>query len=86
MTEYINKADVLDVIGDFQYERFKCGKTHISLSELGDIITGAYILPTIDIVHCKDCKWHEKDGYCPRLWARSTDDFFCGYGERRNNG
>lgn len=54
-------------------------------------------LPTIDIVHCKDCKHNPKktqnfmDGKCPfcceDVWYSSTpsDDFYCAYGERIDN-
>ena len=71
MAEYINKAELIaELKKDAQYD----------LEALYTIED----MPTIDIVTCKDCKWHEKDGYCPRLWAGSTDDFFCGYGERRD--
>lgn len=30
-------------------------------------------LPTIDIVHCKDCKWSESNG-------SNTDGYFCHHG------
>jgi len=53
------------------------------LEALGD-------LPTIDIVHCKDCKWLlAEEGGCERigmvLFAEEIENHFCGYGERKDN-
>lgn len=52
------------------------------------------------VVHCKDCKYWQKfnddmrrDGMCEALLNfhgaernMTNDDFFCSYGERKNNG
>lgn len=43
--------------------------------------------PTIDIVHCRECKWAKANGtyqWCGRLdsTAQITADDFCSYGER----
>lgn len=44
--------------------------------------------PTIEIIHCRECKWFDSKGHCMRLTAEygtyedvRTDDF-CSYGSR----
>ena len=44
-----------------------------------------------EIIRCKDCKWFEREQpgmvYCPNIvgsWVE--DDFFCKWGERRDDG
>ena len=40
--------------------------------------------PLIEIVHCKDCKWFEEEGYyCAKDILVQFDHFFCYHGERR---
>ena len=42
--------------------------------------------PSIDIVRCKECKWHhyDTDDECRwRIEEIPKDDDFCSYGERR---
>lgn len=52
-------------------------------SEIGKIIDNA---PSIDIVRCKECKWHhyDTDDECRwRIEEIPKDDDFCRRGERR---
>ena len=50
--------------------------------------------PTVDavpVVRCKDCKhyeWDEWDGVyvCTKIARYAKEDFFCSYGERKDNG
>lgn len=43
-------------------------------------------LPTIEIVHCKDCKHADEYHHCDKVtWWNSEDDF-CSKGERREDG
>ena len=40
-----------------------------------------------EIVRCRDCKHLYKDGECPlRTWFTHTEDDYCSYGERREDG
>lgn len=50
----------------------------------------------IEVVRCEDCKhWHEETGFCEEHsrfdsfgmdWNMFTEDDFCSYGERKDNG
>lgn len=46
--------------------------------------TNVYGIPIEELVRCKDCKWHEKNG-CEylNLWMMHMDDWFCADGERK---
>lgn len=64
------------------------------------LIEEAQSVDAVEVVRCKDCKWYKEGKYlapnkfCYRLKGRSgehigynySDDGFCSYGERRNNG
>lgn len=43
-------------------------------------------MPTIDIVHCKDCEHYVSDGgaimLCEHTEIPTEDEYFCSYGER----
>lgn len=65
-------------------------KTEIIERAISDITEVVDDVPTVDIVHCKDCKYWEYDvdtdvGFCVRTedcdW--SADDF-CSRGERKD--
>lgn len=47
-------------------------------------------MPTVDLITCGECKYHDEDGWgygnCQRPsvdYLRTADDDFCSYGERR---
>lgn len=79
MSKYIKLDDAIDAL----YSGFVT-KTYIE-NKLKD-------LPTIDIVHCKDCRlvtytakdWrtHEIFYACPYSGIQHEGKFFCAYGER----
>ena len=95
MTEYINKAEIL--------EETICKGILCSECSFNDDVKGArcklirYIneLPTIDIVHCRECKhWKDSDGvyrrgFCAESKCRVNcekvmrGDWFCADGERK---
>lgn len=95
MAECIEKYDAYKMIYDFQHEKLKNGQVLISLRELREITFRIPALPTIDIVHCRECKhWKDSDG----VYRRGIDaeskcrvnceevmrgDWFCADGERR---
>ena len=37
------------------------------------------------IVRCKDCKERESTWWCPQFVAYVDEDFFCGFGERKDD-
>lgn len=55
------------------------------LSELQDMLE----VDAVEVVRCKDCKWHAHDGdyaFCDNytsLMDHVGDETFCSYGERR---
>lgn len=50
-------------------------------------------MPTVDaveVVRCKDCRWRKERGLCYMISGTGVgtgtgDDFFCSYGERKEN-
>lgn len=47
-------------------------------------------LPTIDIVHCRECKYWKSEHICIGRWGwygtmLTEADAFCSYGEREDN-
>ena len=42
----------------------------------------SYIQP--EIIRCENCT-HMEYGYCDKLEMRPDDNFFCGYGERKDD-
>ena len=68
MSRYV-KVDILDCPCSYCEEHKECKK------EIEH-------LPTIDIVHCKECT-HYSNNWCEILKAESmTENGFCAYGER----
>ena len=65
-----------------------------------DDLFSAPTVDAVEVVRCKDCKWYKEGKYlapnkfCYRLKDRSgehigynfSDDDFCSYGERKDNG
>ena len=47
-------------------------------------------MPSVDaveVVRCKDCKWHRYDSYCENLSVIGFElDDFCSLGERKTDG
>lgn len=80
MVEYIKKEDVLKEVVRFSTEEGSntvCSKLYCDMG----------LMPTIDIVHCKDCKHSNVDKmgwYCNKHYHRYADEnaHFCSDGER----
>lgn len=69
MAEYINKADMWYAYGS--------SKDDVDMAE-------RFVrLPTIDIVHCSECKYWENGTMDLGLDCHTRPDFFCADGERR---
>lgn len=94
-------ADVMDIICEsnttkptiaaFEQEKQSLW-TAIEALQIAECIKS---MPTIDIVHCRECK-HNTGGECRKIpmgfdiacydqWVEPEDDFFCKYGERKDN-
>ena len=40
----------------------------------------------VEVIRCKDCKWHRYDSYCENLSVIGFElDDFCSFGERRTD-
>lgn len=75
----INADDLRQVLEVFS-EKDSLGHTPVQLCDA---------MPTIDaveVVRCKDCKWHVQNG-CEylNLWMMHMDDFFCAFGEVKDD-
>lgn len=75
MAEYIKREDVKTAIR----ERFN------SLADRVEINTIVNMMPHIDIVRCKECKWYKQsETFCENgngLW-QAGNECYCSYGER----
>lgn len=88
MAEYINKAELkakIDALHPSVYDETPEWNDGY-YSAMNDIMAEATVLPTIDIVHCKDCK-HRRGGNCfkeePKGFNHKKDTDYCSKGERR---
>lgn len=85
MTEHINKAELkakIDALHPSVYDETPEWNDGY-YSAMNDIMAEATVLPTIDIVHCKDCI--TKNG-CILYNCDCNGDWFCADGERKSNG
>ena len=85
MSRYIDKDKVLQYVKTYQAQ-LSLGMIGREVDS-GDLIKAINILPTIDIVRCKDCKYYtpldeSRPFYCSiGIWKVNADDF-CSFGER----
>lgn len=81
--EYIRRSDALKGV-----ELFQCGWAEIEAVQT-DYIERLPAADVAPVVRCKDCKYHYDCGvhFCNRLRMDCPDDsdFFCSYGERKDN-
>ena len=78
MAECINKAEVLKEI-----ERFSTEEGSDAVCTL--LYCNAISMPTIDIVHCRECLY-EDYGMCSHSdheWERHEEDYYCADGARK---
>ena len=69
----------------FQEERYPC--SHLIRMAVGEQRT----VDAVEVVRCKDCRWRKERGLCYMISGTGVgtgtgDDFFCSYGERKDNG
>lgn len=52
-----------------------------------DGLMGVPSVDAVEVVRCKDCKWHSYDSYCEKLSVIGFElDDFCSLGERKIDG
>lgn len=49
-----------------------------------DTVKKTKSVDVVEVVRCKDCKKHYKDGFCDHFGERTKAKDFCSYGERRS--
>lgn len=61
-----------------------------AFEESADVVECAHTIDAVEVVRCKDCRWHEREQpgmvYCPNTvgnWVE--DDWYCKGGERRED-
>lgn len=85
MTEYINKAKLkakIDALHPSVYDETPEWNDGY-YSAMNDIEAETTVLPTIDIVHCKDCKYWQVGVMDLGLDCHTYPDHFCAEGERK---
>ena len=86
MAEYIEreklKYDLRNWIVDYEvngeHETADC------LRECIDLIDDTPTAEVVEVVRCKDCKWHDSVDGPMRQCDITNDDDFCSYGERED--
>lgn len=60
--------------------------TEQSVGVIRDEKYGKVTLTYVDIVRCKDCKYHGNicPDYCVNLEQNTNDDFYCAYGVNKH--
>ena len=84
MTRYID-ADALKEFIESAY-RPLCDDYHMKDYVLNQILTDIKNAPTVDaveVIRCKDCKWHIKGGFCDLYFADRAADEYCSRAERK---
>lgn len=82
MAEYINKAELMkELKKEFKnYESYGDYGTHPAEMKAQRVIAN---LPTIDIVHCSECKYWQVGNMDLGLDCHTYPDHFCAEGERK---
>lgn len=84
MNRYIKLEDAISICREKQIIEGSA-VTGIRYPRPDEIIYDLSNLSTIDIVHCKDCKWCLAESVCDKtgmvLFADEIENHFCGHGE-----
>lgn len=90
MTDYIKRTDAVKIAEKYRLANGSVLGWHTRLADC--IASEILSLPAADVapvVRCKDCKYHYDCGvhFCNRIRMDCPDDsdFFCSYGERKDN-
>lgn len=82
--KYIDLKKALDNICKNGITWFHDDETLVSLSNVLNILYNTEDADVVEVVRCKDCRWHEV--YCQNIvggWC--NENWFCADGERRTN-
>jgi hypothetical protein len=74
--EYIKKEDVIKIIKSLLAQKIVNEK---------NVLDDTNTLSTIEIVHCKDCKYEDGTCYCEMLFMDTFPEGFCHLGSKKNN-
>lgn len=56
------------------------------IERLEEILKNTQTVDVIEVVRCKDCKWHEDVDYCVNFMVFGFEgDDYCSWGERRED-
>lgn len=92
MAEFIDRMSVVCAIKKYELEKCPSYKvawvTRLKLEVTGDLLEDIMGIPAADVVEvvrCKDCKWHDSVDGPMRQCDITDDDDFCSYGERKED-
>ena len=86
MRKYIDQEELIKTVCK-EYQ----GCMNTFFAKPNDFVTMIEDAPTVEIVHCKDCKHRNTDecamwlecSQCGGQWSWCNDNDFCSYGERK---
>ena len=80
MDELISRQSAINAI-----ENTDCDLSSDAWDELTDAIMSVPTADAVEVVRCKDCKWH-MDNFCDNMNVIGlSDDDYCSLGERRED-
>ena len=86
MAEYIEREEAIEAIraynGFFQ-DQISTENMMLKL-EAENVINDLEVADVVEVVRCKDCKWHDSVDGPMRQCDITDDDDFCSYGERED--
>lgn len=92
MAEFIDRMSVVCAIKKYELEKCPSYKvawvTRLKLEVTGDLLEDIMGIPAanvVEVVRCKDCKWHDSVDGPMRQCDITDDDDFCSYGERKED-
>lgn len=56
-----------------------------STDDMKDDIDSAPTIDAVPVVRCKDCRERDNTYWCPQFVAYVDEDFYCAYGERKDD-
>lgn len=67
------------IVHDILYKHLEPGK----MMEVLTAFSKAKGVDAVEVIRCKDCKWHIKGGFCDLYFADRAADEYCSRAERR---
>lgn len=81
--------DADKLIGDFLYKKYSVVESKIEFGEAINLVQEQPTADVYDIIHCKDCVYHETDIFNQKVCTRTFNQFampeygFCSEGAKR---